>query len=455
MRRLLILPIALLIAAALLPAAADAKGASHGPAVTSVRPMRVKVGHALTLRGRHFSSSRRRNTVIFSGSNGRTVFAKPSRSSGHKLVVKVPRSAERILSTRSGSRTPTRVKLRVLVKRRFSRWTPRRLSPVVVSSSRTGSSTGGSASCTSGTDSDHDLLSNAQEAALKLDPCNRDTDGDGVDDGYEYQSALDLNHYVHSSVLPYPGKRPYPNPLDPSDAQTDYDGDGLALRDEYLLWSRFSADGVARQGRPTTLSNLLYSDGLQESVDPPPAAPASGTLARWALDIDGNGQLSDDERDGDGDGLSNWDESHGRMLVSWWVAEHNGTIEPKESKYPGVTFPDNETLSSHDALADPDIDGDGVKDGADDTDHDGLSNQFEVQRPSDWLIQAFAAYPGDMSPGANPWAYVQPFNPCKPYRSARCHSHPPFGYYATDEVPPIGPNPPAGYPNVHPTTPNG
>ena len=38
-----------------------------------------------------------------------------------------------------------------------------------------------------------------------------------VEDGYEYQSALDLNHYPRSIPLPYPGKRPYPNPLDPGD----------------------------------------------------------------------------------------------------------------------------------------------------------------------------------------------------------------------------------------------
>ncbi len=45
-------------------------------------------------------------------------------------------------------------------------------------------------------------------------PCKLDTDGDGVSDGFEYESALDLN----SRALPYAGKKPYPNPLDGSDA---------------------------------------------------------------------------------------------------------------------------------------------------------------------------------------------------------------------------------------------
>ena len=37
-----------------------------------------------------------------------------------------------------------------------------------------------------------------------------------MEDGYEYQSAVDLNDDEYQSpndVLPYPGKRPYPNPL--------------------------------------------------------------------------------------------------------------------------------------------------------------------------------------------------------------------------------------------------
>jgi len=61
------------------------------------------------------------------------------------------------------------------------------------------------------------------------------------------------------------------------------------------------------------------------------------------------------------------------------------------------------------------------------------------------------AYPN----AANPWAYTNPFNPCKPFNSERCHTHPPLGYYTSDEVPPIGPNPPADYTTVHPATPDG
>jgi len=184
---------------------------------------------------------------------------------------------------------------------------------------------------------------------------------------------------------------------------------------------------------------------MQKSINPPPGAPAA-PLEAWALDQNGDGQLWDDERDADGDGLGNWDEQQGRMTETWWPAQHNGQTEPKESKYPELNFLDNLDLALRDALANGDVDGDGVRDGDDDYDHDGLSNQFEVRRPADWQTTYDTT---------NPWAYVNPFNPCKPFETERCHKHPPFGYYSGDEVPSTGPPPPPGYPGSRPTTPAG
>jgi hypothetical protein len=391
----------------------------------------------------------------------------------------VPAAVARLLDVEGGRQRPTRLKLRVLAGT-FSRYTTRRLSPVVTAfgegDGRRGGGGGGAGGggtvqvCNDGGpggDHDGDLLANASELGLGTDPCLSDTDGDSVEDGYEHQSALDLNHYPRTPPLPYPGKRPYPNALDPGDGVpggTDYDGDGLKLREEFLLWMGYSSDGVGRGGHPTTLSGLLYSDGLQKSIDsPPPAAPAD-PLLNWALDIDDNDQLSDDERDADADGLGNWDELRGRMTEEWWPAQHDGDPEPKESKYPEIDFLDNEdTAPAFNAHVDGDMDGDGVRDGADDSDHDGLSNQFEVRRPDDWLSDSFDLIDTDgdgagdtfVFGGSNPWAYTNPFNPCKPFNSERCHSHPPFGYYDSDEVPPIGPNPPAGYPGGAPATPDG
>ncbi|HEX8743613.1 MAG TPA: hypothetical protein VF712_10810, partial [Thermoleophilaceae bacterium] len=268
-------------------------------------------------------------------------------------------------------------------------------------------------------DDDNDALTDDLEALpAHTDPCKADTDGDGVGDGYEYHSAKDVN----VAALPYPSKKPWPNPLDSTDAFTDHDGDGLDMTDEYLLWKYYGNLSVP----------LNYSAGLQRSVDE--NAPTAIELAY--VDMNGDGKLSDDERDGDADGLTNWDESHGRMLQDWWDSKYDGTVYPKETRYVNV-FPGV-------SIFDPDSDGDGVKDGADDQDHDGLTNSFEVARPSNWYIPGqpgagvWGREYGDAfpfaDPMANPWARVQPYNPCKPVWSASCHLHWPFGYYQDGEI---------------------
>jgi hypothetical protein len=413
--------------------------------------MRVSVGKLLTIRGRHFRATRKGNTVIFRSNKGRTAFAKPLRASRTKLVVRVPAAVARLLTVKNSDQRPTRLKLRVLAGK-FSSYTSRRLSPVVtgVGAGDGGGGGGATGACDTGVDYDGDLLANSLELAIGTDPCLRDTDKDGLEDGYEYQSALDLNHYPVNPPLPYPGKRPYPNALDPSDANTDYDGDGLTMNEEFAAWIGFSSDGHARSGRPGSLANLSYSDGLQRSVTV--AAPAD-LLANWVSDQDGDGLLSDDERDADGDGLGNWDEQHGRFTEAWWPAQHDGNNEPSESKYPAINYLDVADLANRLALSVPDMDGDGVLDGFDDQDHDGLTNQFELNRPADWQAGVTPLL-GDVNTWPDPWRYVNPFNPCKPFNSSRCHAHPPFGYYDSDQVQPVGPNPPAGFPNTHPTIPH-
>lgn len=110
-------------------------------------------------------------------------------------------------------------------------------------------------------DDDNDLLADATELPLGLESCKADTDGDAVGDGYEYQSARDLDddgYQQADTYLPYPGKRPYPNPLDGTDAGIDFDGDSLTLNEEFRLWNAFEGS--------RNLESLLYSDGAQCSI---------------------------------------------------------------------------------------------------------------------------------------------------------------------------------------------
>ena len=63
-------------------------------------------------------------------------------------------------------------------------------------------------------------------------------------------------------MLPYPGKRPYPNPLF-ADANVDYDGDSLTLAEEQSLWRyTYTVNGSATR----SLEPLSYSDGNKHSI---------------------------------------------------------------------------------------------------------------------------------------------------------------------------------------------
>ncbi|MBI5106173.1 MAG: hypothetical protein HZB46_14530 [Solirubrobacterales bacterium] len=259
-------------------------------------------------------------------------------------------------------------------------------------------------------DDDGDQIPDDLEAQIGTDPLLYDTDRDGVSDYFEYKSALDLN----SAAVPYPGKRPYPNPLDKSDADLDFDQDSLTQTEEYKAWLKTGAPSV-----------LTYSDGAQWTGGRvPPTGPFAG------MDQDGDGTVSDDEKDVDGDGLSNYDETHGPLSSpTWWDkwAQKQCGDEYVESPYPGPAY-----LGMN--FVDPDTDGDGVKDGADDIDHDGYTNAAEAYRPNGWCTTYISTGPYLMAgPHDQQDDRVQPFNPCKPVYSQACHRYPPFDYYKDNE----------------------
>jgi hypothetical protein len=403
--RLLLLPFAIL---AVLPASAMAASKRTYPVVKKVSPLKLGIGEKLTIRGTGFRAGKAVNTVVFKRDGKPAVFVKTSLSTKKKLYVTVPDKLAAFLATRNGAATPTRFRLRVLAGRFAKRFTATKLSPVV--KPRPGASTpaGTYLECQQeavakpAADADADGLLNGTELAYSLDPCLADTDRDTVSDGFEYWSALDLN----GKATPYPGKAPYANPLDGSDTDIDFDGDGLTLKMEYQAW--------AYSGRPWPLS---YSDGNPYT---------GGTAAR------------DTNKDVDGDGLTNFQETTGPMLIGWWTAKYDGTNATKESPYPDAIrrFPQP-------SFVDPDSDGDGILDGYDDQDHDGYPNWFEVgPRPIDWETTWNSS---------KPLARVNPYNPCKPIYSAACHNPAPLGYYPADEVwasnttpataPPMGPTP--------------
>ena len=67
----------------------------------------------------------------------------------------------------------------------------------------------------------------------------------------------DLNddeYQAPNGYLPYPAKRPYPNPLVRPTPTVDYDGDGLTLKEEYELWKLHRRPAaLPRDARPAEL----------------------------------------------------------------------------------------------------------------------------------------------------------------------------------------------------------
>ena len=92
-------------------------------------------------------------------------------------------------------------------------------------------------------------------------------------DGYEFQSARDLNddeYQEPQTILPAPEKRPYPNPLY-GDASVDYDGDSLTLGQEYSLWKATAT----RRPASTTSSTPTATSTRPTAATAPAAAPAA------------------------------------------------------------------------------------------------------------------------------------------------------------------------------------
>jgi len=388
------LSVVVLTLGVLMPAGAHAAHAATAPTVRTVKPLELRIGDKLTITGRGFLSGKGRTTVVFKREGHRAVFAKAQSATATRLVVEVPAKLAPFLTKSNGEPRPTRFRIRVLARRFADAYTATKRSPLI----------GGAAEAAPPApvpavdldcdkdkitndvdpDDDNDQLSDTLEVAIKTNLCLADSDADTLTDAFEYESALDLN----ARALPYPGKRPFPNALDATDANVDFDQDGLTQSEEHQLWL-LSAAGTLP---------LTYSDGDQDTSRDGARTPLAGVFN--GLDRDGDGFLTDDEKDADADLLTNWEETHGQMTIGWWPAAYS--TEKHFVGRPGAA-----TLFAPSFL-DPDSDGDGLIDGLDDQDHDGFANRDELKR----VI-------------GQPKYHV--YNPCLPDPDSRtCSLHPPL-----------------------------
>jgi hypothetical protein len=427
--------------AVLVPATALAKG----PKVTSFAPKSPELGGKLTLRGGPFAAKKSRNTVVMRAPNGGSTFIKPRKAGRRKLVLRLPGTLERLFKKRSGRSVATRFRVRILTGRKFGPWTKKMRSPVVRPS---GAGTGGTADCdndglpnSADPNDDNDLLDDDLEHSIKTDICLADSDQDGIQDGWEYWAAKDLN----LRAVPYPGKRPFPNALDPSDVNVDFDGDSLVASEEYLAWKYTGSAFDASMAGPGPESPLYYSDGTQRSRLNPPditvpqwrggeyGVPTPGEPFPAQLDQDGDGAYQDDERDADADGLNNFIETHGPGSSVWWSAQLGAEgVAPWPGPAPTPEDPDGvywgeyterpflnlwgpEPVADPTGMVNPDSDGDTLLDGEDDQDNDDVNNVLEM-------------YFRTVVDSADNEFPTNAFNPCAPDRNSRtCDRHPPIG----------------------------
>ena len=398
MRRLLFSSVLAVVA---LAALASSAFAASTPVITSVAPKQVAIGGTLVISGKNFKKGVKNNRVFFSRADGKTVRARPSKAnSSRRIEVVVPQALGSFLNKLNGIAQPTRFRIQLL-SGNFSKKLASSKSPMVYpagSAPTTGGTptTPGSTPAApapppdcdadgnpdaTDTDDDNDGLPDTLEAQIGTATCSKDTDGDGIEDGYEYWSAIDMN----GNTVSFAGKKPYPNPLDATDAGLDFDQDGLTNAEEFQAWNLYGGR-VLPTGPGQTFP---YSAGNQTS----PAADGAG-----GHDYDQNGKVTDEEKDADNDGLANWVElakgsTHiaGQISFGLWT-NPNGTgctevglalhrfQDCGAGAIPnGNTFTDGHFgwNTSTDWL-NPDSDGDGVNDSADDQDFDGVSNAAEL-----------------------------------------------------------------------------
>src|SRR3954469_6145823 len=124
-RRVVLCLGALISALLVLSASALAATKSPAPTVSSVSPMRLKVGEKLTVKGKNFIPGKGKTRVLFVRKGGGAAFARAQSATKTKLVVTLPPQLEKVLGGKA-----SRIQIRVLGKK-FGKLSAAGKSPIV------------------------------------------------------------------------------------------------------------------------------------------------------------------------------------------------------------------------------------------------------------------------------------------------------------------------------------
>src|SRR3954469_12360274 len=124
-RRVVLCLGALISALLVLSASAFAAKKPPAPTVSSVSPMKLKVGEQLTVKGKNFIPGKGKTRVLFVRKGGGAAFARADSATKTKLVVTLPAQLDKVLAGKA-----SRIQIRVLGKK-FGKLSAAGKSPIV------------------------------------------------------------------------------------------------------------------------------------------------------------------------------------------------------------------------------------------------------------------------------------------------------------------------------------